>query len=350
MSALPDWLCAPLPTPDEASRKAALARQSRLTKPAGSLGRLEALAVRLAALQARELPQARRVHISVFAADHGVAQEQVSAYPQAVTAQMVRNFAARGAAVTVLARELDASLEVVDLGTATPLPPLPDVVAQRLGPGTQNLSREAAMSAAQLVAALEAGRAAAQRHDCDVFVGGEMGIANTTAATALACVLTGRAAREIAGRGTGVDDAGLARKIAVIDTALRLHAAQCDTPLEALRRLGGFEIAALAGAYIAQAQRRVPSLVDGFIASAAALCALRIAPSLAPWLIAAHRSAEPGHRVILDALDATPLLDLDLRLGEGSGAALAVPLLRAACALHAQMATFDDAGVSRAGA
>ncbi|MCC2656460.1 MAG: cobT [Panacagrimonas sp.] len=341
-----------LPVPDARAADAARSRQRRLTKPAGSLGALEGLAVRIAALQARERPSAQRVHVTVFAADHGVAVEGVSAFPQSVTAQMIDNFAAGGAAIAVLARELGARLEVVDLGTVSPrVRREPGVIVRHLGPGTANLAREAAMSASQLAQALCAGAEAAHRaaeQRADLFVGGEMGIANTTAATALACALLDLPASAVAGPGTGLDAAGVARKTAVIDRALALHGACADDPLDTLRRLGGFEIAALAGAYIACAQRRIPSVVDGFIASVAALCALRISPLLSPWLICSHRSAEPGHSAVLRALDAQPLLDLGLRLGEGSGAALAIPLLRAACALHSQMATFDEAGVATA--
>jgi nicotinate-nucleotide--dimethylbenzimidazole phosphoribosyltransferase len=349
-SPYPVWLGDPLPAPDARFAEIARARQSQLTKPAGSLGELEHLAVRLAALQSRERPSAQRVHITVFAADHGVAAEGVSAYPQSVTAQMIDNFAAGGAAIAVMAHALGARFEVVDLGTASPrVRREPRVVVRHIGPGTANLAREAAMSAPQLAQALWAGAEAAHRaaeHRCDLFVGGEMGIANTTSASALAGALLGLPAAHLAGPGTGLDTAGVAHKAVVIDRALALHGADLADPIETLRRLGGFEIAALAGAYIACAQLRIASVVDGFIASVAALCAVRIVPALSPWLICAHRSAEPGHAAVLQALEARPLLDLGLRLGEGSGAALAIPLLRAACALHAEMATFGEAGVA----
>lgn len=351
----PTWLRDPLPVPDARFAQAARARQSQLTKPPGSLGELEGLAVRLAALQAREQPSAQRVHVTVFAADHGVAAEGVSAFPQAVTAQMIDNFASGGAAIAVLARELGAAFEVIDLGTASPRVRemnQPSVIVRHIGAGTANLARQPAMSTSQLALALWAGAEAAHRAArprADLFVGGEMGIANTTAASALACALLGLPAARLAGPGTGLDARGVARKSAVIDRALSLHAAHLADPLEALRRLGGFEIAALAGAYLACAQRRIASLVDGFIASVAALCAVRITPALSPWLICSHRSAEPGHAAVIQALDARPLLDLGLRLGEGSGAALAIPLLRAACVLHTQMATFGQAGVATSG-
>lgn len=343
-----DWIDQAVARPDARFEAAARQRQTQLTKPAGSLGELEALAIRLAALQARERPRAQAVHIAVFAADHGVAQENVSAFPQAVTAQMIDNFASGGAAIAVLARHLKASFEVIDLGTVVPSAATAGVRREAIAPGTANFAREPAMREDQLAQALAAGRRAAERAaaaGCEILIGGEMGIANTTSATALACALLHRKPAELAGRGTGLDERGLEHKIGVIQRALDLHAPHCASARETLRRLGGFEIAALAGAYIACAQRRVPILVDGFIASVAALCAQRLVPDLAPWLLFAHRSAETGHRAVLDALDARPLLDLGLRLGEASGAAVALPLLRLACELHNGMATFAEAGV-----
>lgn len=342
----------PIAAPDAACAAAARARQAQLTKPPGSLGALEALAVRLAALQRRERPQLDTVWISVFAADHGVAAEGVSAFPQAVTAQMIDNFAAGGAAISVLAAQLGATLEVIDLGTVA-ASRAAGVRRARIAPSTANLARAPAMTAAQLQEALRCGGDAACRAHAagaELFVGGDMGIANTTSATALACALLGRPPRELAGPGTGLDARGVAHKAAVIERALALHGAALAAPREALRRLGGFEIAALAGSFIACARCGMPVLVDGFIATAAALVATRLAPACAPWLLYAHRSAEPGHAGLLAALGAEPLLDLGLRLGEGSGAAVAVPLLRLACALHAGMATFAEAGVAGAGA
>jgi len=333
---------------DESVRAQALARQDQLTKPRGALGQLEALAVSLAAMQGSERPQVERLHVSVFAGDHGVVEEGVSAYPQSVTGQMLRNFVGGGAALSVLSKRLGAPLEVIDLGTVESLQ-LEGVRHLRLGPGTANFIREAAMSDEQLRLALAAGRDSAQRAaegSTQLFIGGEMGIGNTTSASALAAVLLPRSPLTLVGPGTGLDLAGVRHKIQVIQSAVRLHAAYCGEPLEALRRLGGFEIAALAGAYLCCAQLGVPVLVDGFICSAAALCAVRLNPDCRPWLIFAHRSAEPGHLAVLEALGAVPLLDLGLRLGEGSGAALAVPLLQQACALHNDMATFAEAAVS----
>jgi nicotinate-nucleotide--dimethylbenzimidazole phosphoribosyltransferase len=335
--------------PDAQARHSAAGRQAELTKPPGSLGRLEELAVRLAGLQGTDRPRLDRVRITVFAGDHGVAAEGVSAFPQAVTTEMIRNFSRGGAAISVLARELGAELEVVDLGAVVDPGPLPGVVGARIAPGTGNLRREPAMLAEELAAALDGGRDAAERAaeaGAQLFIGGEMGIANTTAATALACGLTGHSPEALAGPGTGLDAAGVDRKAAVIRDALGLHTPDPAEPLEALRTVGGFELAALAGAYIAAAQRGVPVLVDGFIATTAALAAVRLNPAVAPWLLYGHRSAEPGHDAVLAALDAEPLLDLGMRLGEGSGAATAVTLLRTALALHNGMATFAEAGIS----
>jgi nicotinate-nucleotide--dimethylbenzimidazole phosphoribosyltransferase len=284
----------------------------------------------------------------VFAADHGVAAEGVSAFPQAVTAEMLKNFARGGAAINVLARQLDATLEVINLGTAFDPGALPGVIANPLGAGSANFTREPALSVAQLTAALDAGRQAACRASAagaQLFIGGEMGIANTTAATALGCALLGVEADALAGHGTGLDAAGVAHKAAVVTRALALHG-DCSQPLDALRCVSGFEIAALAGSYLACAQQGLPALVDGFITTAAALAAVRIQPGVRDWLLFAHASHEQGHATLLAALDARPLLRLDMRLGEASGAAVAVPLLRMACALHREMATFAEAGVS----
>jgi nicotinate-nucleotide--dimethylbenzimidazole phosphoribosyltransferase len=344
-----EWFNIPVAVPNEPKRRAAEARQAILTKPPGALGQLESLAIQLAALQGTEQPAVERVYIAVFAGDHGVAAEGVSAFPQAVTGEMVRNFASGGAAISVLARTLGASLEVINLGTVNDPGPVDGVKSYELGPGTANLTLEPAMTEHQVARALHAGRQAAERAklaQAQLFIGGEMGIGNTTSATALACALLDVAPTLLAGPGTGLDANGVRHKAEVVERALALHRSEITTPLAALRRLGGFEIAALAGAYIACAHMGVPILVDGFIASSAALTASRMRPGVEQWLLFAHASAEPGHRLMLDALGARALLDLGLRLGEGSGAATAVPLLRIACALHNQMATFAEAGVS----
>lgn len=334
---------------DETARAAAQARQAQLTKPAGSLGRLEEIAIQLAAMQGTLLPRIQQPWISIFAADHGVADEAVSAFPQGVTQQMLANFVGGGAAISVLARETGATLEVIDVGTLAPSP-VAGVIHAQAARGTANFCRLPAMTTVQAHAALDAGAAACARaraSGADVFIGGEMGIANTTTAAALACALLGLPGEALAGAGTGVDAAGVARKAAVVDRALALHGlASSPDPLQALCAVGGFEIAALAGAYLAAAQAGVPVLVDGFICSAAALLAVRLNPGARDWMLFAHASAESGHATLLHALDAQPLLALDMRLGEASGAAAAIPLLRLACALHAGMATFDEAGVA----
>jgi nicotinate-nucleotide--dimethylbenzimidazole phosphoribosyltransferase len=344
------WLFESCPAADIDVETEARSRQAQLTKPPGSLGELESVAIRLAALQGQARPSLDRIWISVFAGDHGVAAEGVSAFPQAVTGEMVRNFAGGGAAISVLARELGATLEVVDLGTVNDPGELAGVRRVRIAPSTANMCERAAMTPDELDAALQAGAesvGAARRAGAQLFIGGEMGIANTTAATALACAVLGEHPRALAGAGTGLDAQGIARKVDVVTRALACHADAGDT-CEQLRRLGGFEIAALVGATVAAAQAGMPVLVDGFIGTVAALAAVRIQPAVREWLLFSHRSHERGHTLVLSALAARPLLDLDLRLGEASGAAIAVPLLRLACALHNDMATFAQAGVSNA--
>ncbi len=342
------WWQAPCRALDERARQAALARDAQLTKPGGALGRIDALVPQLAALRGHERPSLDSVWISVFAGDHGVAAEGISAYPQSVTGQMLANFVNGGAAISVLARQLGARLEVVDLGTASPVGPLPGVRHLALGAGTANFAEAPAMSMEVCLQAMQVGRDSAIRANGEqsaLFIGGEMGIGNTTTAAALACALLEFEPRDLAGPGTGLNAAGVAYKCAVIERALALHAGRHDT-LGWMQRVGGFELAALTGAYLACAQQGIVVLVDGFICSVAALCAVRLNPACRDWLLFAHRSAEPGHLAVLEALDARPLLDLGLRLGEGSGAALAVPLLRLACALHAEMATFGEAAVA----
>jgi nicotinate-nucleotide--dimethylbenzimidazole phosphoribosyltransferase len=357
-----NWLLQPATGLNETARTAAVNRQGQLAKPPGALGRLEDIAVQFAAFQGVEKPHLQRIHISIFAADHGVAAENVSLFPQAVTAEMVRNFACGGAAISVLAKHLNAELEVINLGTVAQVEPLPKVRDERIAAGTANFAKQPAMTQSQCEQALQRGREAAQRAQhsgAQLFIGGEMGIANTTSASAIACALLAEVPQNLAGRGTGLDAAGVSHKAQVIAAALALHtflptptgrgAGDEGAPLEpeaVLRCLGGFEIAGLTGAYIAAAQAGMPVLVDGFISSVAALVAVRINPSARAWLLFAHTSAEVGHQRVLAALDAQPVLQLGMRLGEGSGAAVAVPLLQLACTLHSGMATFAEAGVS----
>ncbi len=345
-----DWLNEPCASAAEHYRALAWQRQHQLTKPNGALGRLETLAVTLAALQGCEAPQVDKVHISIFAADHGIAAEGVSAFPQAVTGQMVHNFLNGGAAISVLARELGATLEIIDVGVKDPLHHA-GLISQRAGAGTANSAHAPAMTNSQLNLALQAGYAAAERahaQQAQLFIGGEMGIGNTTAATTLYCALLDVAPAQATGAGTGLDAVGIAHKVAVIQHILDLHRQHLHSPLEALRCVGGFEIVALVGAYLRAAQRGIPILVDGFISTAAALVAVMHQQEVRQWLLLSHVSAEPGHVLATDFLELTPLLDLQMRLGEGSGAALAVPLLRMACALHNRMATFAEAAIAGA--
>lgn len=343
------WWQAPVAPLHQQVPEQARQRQTQLTKPQGALGRLEQLAIQLAGWQGNPQPQLEQVWISVFAADHGVAVEGVSTVPQAVTGQMLRNFACGGAAISVLARQLGATLDLRDMGLAVPLDPLPGVHHLNLAPGSGNLRREPAMSAELCQQALLAGRQAvldAAAQGAQLFIAGEMGIGNTTPACAMASLLLDQSVASLVGPGTGLNAEGVRHKTAVIEAALQLHAPECHGPLDILTRLGGLEVAAIAGAYLAAAQQGIPMLVDGYICSTAALCATRLNPGCRDWMLFGHRSAEPGHTAVLAALQAEPLLDLDMRLGEGTGAAAAVPLLRMACALHNGMATFAEAAVA----
>ncbi|MDH5425602.1 MAG: nicotinate-nucleotide--dimethylbenzimidazole phosphoribosyltransferase [Gammaproteobacteria bacterium] len=345
----PTWLEQACMTPSHDFFTQASEHQTQLTKPPGALGKLEDIAIKLASLQNKKLPEINSVQITVFAADHGIANQGVSAFPQAVTAEMIKNFARGGAAINVLARANHARLNVVNLGTAFPADNLKGVIDRSIAAGTNDFSVQPAMSVEQCITALSVGAEMADEahaNKTDLFIAGEMGIANTSSATAVACVLLGRRAQDLAGPGTGLNTDGVSKKADIINQALALHDIAKDEPLEALETFGGFEIAAIAGSYIRCAQLGIPVLVDGFISSIAALVASRIKPSAEDWFIYAHASAEPGHQIIMRALDATPILDLSMRLGEGSGAALVIPIIKSACALHAQMATFAEAGVS----
>lgn len=345
---MPTWIENPCSVPSARHEAAARARQAVLTKPAGSLGVLEELAITLAALQATERPRAANAPINLFAGDHGVTAQGVSAYPSAVTVEMLKNFASGGAAVAVLARELGVSLTVVDAGTLA-TEPMPGTVVDKPRLGTRDFTVEPALTDDELDFALAAGRRAVERAGAaDLMLLGEMGIGNTTSAAAIAAALLGRRPADIAGAGTGLDAVGIAHKVKVIEAGLARHGlddGKAD-PRRVLATVGGLEIAALTGAIIAAAQAGRPVLVDGFIVTVAALAATRLNPSCIPWLIYSHRSAEQGHAAILDALGARPVLNLNLRLGEGSGAATALAVLRLACALHNGMATFEEAAVS----
>lgn len=329
---------------DVAAMTAARRRLDSLTKPSGSLGRLEELAVRLAGITGRAPPAVNEKTIYLFAADHGVAAEGVSAYPTAVTAQMAANFLNGGAAINVLARQAGASLVVVDVGIAADIPRHHQLICMKIAPGTRNFLYEPAMTRKQALQCLEAGHAAFR--PCQAAGMGEMGIGNSTSAAAIVAAATGRPPAEIVGRGTGIDDSALAKKIAVVEQALARRQPDGGDGISLLCSVGGFEIGALAGAMLAAAAARVPIVLDGFISTAAALVAVRLCPRVREYLIAAHRSAEKGHSIALAQLNLRPLLELELRLGEGTGAALAFHLLEAACRTMGEMATFEGAGVA----
>lgn len=335
--------------PDQAAMAAARTRQDRLTKPPGSLGRLEELAVWLAGVRGAVRPRVERPVIVVAAADHGVAGAGVSAYPVEVTGQMVANFLAGGAAVSVLARQAGARVVVVDAGVATVPPPHPDLLSRRGGPGTADISRGPAMSRSTARRQVEEGVALAGRlaeEGADAMALGDMGIGNTTASSALVAAFTGLPPVRVTGLGTGISPERHAHKVRVVEQALAANRPDPADPLGTLASVGGFEIAFLVGVALGAAAARLPVVLDGFITTAAALVAGGLSPLATRFMLASHRSVEIGHAAALDLLGLDPLLDLRLRLGEGSGAALALPLLRAAAAVLDGMATFDEAGVS----
>ena len=327
----------------------AQARLDRLTKPIGSLGRLEELAAHYVMITGEMNPKVPRGAVYTFAADHGVTVEGVSAYPSAVTPQMVLNFLRGGAGVNVLARHVGIEVRVVDIGVAFDFESAPGLIQRKVMPGTKNLMVESAMSLAQAEQALHVGielATEAAQEGIGLIGTGEMGIGNTTASSAIAAVMTGRSVAEVTGRGTGIDDAGHARKIDVIQRALALHRLDSTHAMEVLAKVGGLEIGGLAGLMLGAAAARIPVVLDGFIAGAAALIAVGLQPRCKDYLIASHQSVERGHRAILDHLRLKPLLDLDLRLGEGTGACLGMSLVFAAIKILTEMATFDEAGVS----
>ena len=335
---------------DQVSMQAARERQNQLTKPAGSLGRLEELSIQLAGIQRRAMPGIKDKAVIVMAGDHGVTAEGVSAYPQEVTPQMVLNFLGGGAAINVLARHAGARVVVVDMGVANDIPSADaNLIRRRVGPGTMNLAQGPAMKREQAEESIQSGIEVALAEiskGADILGTGDMGIGNTTPSAAIACALMNVAAEKIAGRGTGVDDDGLKRKISVIEKALAVNKPNPKDGLDVLSKVGGFEIGGLAGVMIGAASKHVPVMVDGFISTAAAMIAVTLAPECRQYLIAAHRSKENGHALMLEWLGIKPLLDFDLRLGEGTGAALGISMAEAACKVLSEMATFGEAGVS----
>jgi len=327
--------------------EAAQTRQHSLTKPQGSLGRLEDVACWFAARQSKEVPDSLRAHVCVFAGDHGVVAEGVSAFPSVVTGEMLKNFAAGGAAINVLAKQNGASLSVVDVGVQVDVSGLDGIKHAKVRAGTGNITKEAAMTKWEYWQAVAVGEEEAEQAIADganVLIAGDMGIGNTTASAALICELALLTPEQVVGRGTGVNDAAYELKLKAVRRALQR--AQHTPSKDAMRELGGLEIAAMAGYYSAAARLGVPVLLDGFISAAAALAAVAWDARIADWMLATHVSQEKGHALALNALGLEPLLDMEMRLGEGSGAALTLPLLQSAIALHRDMATFESAGVS----
>ena len=362
--------------PCKESIQLAKKRQNNLTKPAGSLGELENIAIHFAGWQRTEKPNIDNIMVRVFAADHGICQQNVSAFPQEVTMQMVLNFIQGGAAISVLCKQEKANFAVVNMGLATPLPTNkktisnPALIHKSIAKGTQDFSLTSAMTEKQAIDALAVGRDIIHAECTEsssklgswpqLFIGGEMGIGNTSSASAIYCALLGISPQQACGPGTGIDTEGISRKSDIIQQALTLHQLdniessiiENDSPVtqkhafNVLCSVGGFEIAGLVGAYIAAAQQQIPSLVDGFISTAAALLAVKLNPSCRNWLLFSHQSAEPAHIFALQYLNADPLLNIDMRLGEGSGAAVCIPLLKTALNLHQNMATFAEASVA----
>lgn len=338
-----------IPTLDEAAMQAARDRQDQLTKPRGSLGRLEELSIQLAGMKADPLPSVERKAVIVMAADHGVTAEGVSAYPAEVTRQMVLNFLRGVAAINVLTRQAGARVTIVDIGVAAEFESAAGLVQRKVMCGTLNLAQGPAMTRAEAEQAIQVGMDILDDETArglDLVATGDMGIGNTTASSAILAALTGLPVAQVVGRGTGVDDEGLQRKVKVIERALSVNKPDANDALDVLHKVGGLEIAGLAGVMIAAASRRTPVVVDGFISTAAAMIAVGLAPRVRDFLLGSHQSVEIGHQFMLKHLNLTPLLDLNMRLGEGTGAALAFHLIDASTRILREMATFGEAGVS----
>ena len=335
--------------PDYSLAQEAQKRLDNLTKPQGSLGRLEEIAKQMIVVTGNLRPPLKNKVIFTMAADHGVVTEGVSAFPKEVTPQMVYNFIRGGAAINVLARHVGAKVIIVDMGVAVDLDKYPGLIIKKVGYGTRNMTEGPAMSKEEAVASIEAGIEVFEAEygkGIDIIGIGDMGIGNTTPSTAIASILTGKSVEEIAGRGTGLDDAGLSKKIGVIKKALKVNVLQPDDGLDVLAKVGGFEIGGLVGVILAAAARKVPVVIDGFISTAAALIAYTLKPDVKEYMVAAHCSQEKGHRLMLAYLELKPLLDLNMRLGEGTGAALGMSIIEASIKILTEMATFQSAGVS----
>ena len=349
ISTLVDQTTAAIGPLDADAVAAAEARQGVLTKPPGSLGRLESLSVQLAGIFGEPIPQVTGKAVIVVAGDHGVASEGVSAYPSEVTPQMVFNFLAGGAAINALARHAGADITVIDAGVAVDLDPQPGLTIAKVGYGAGNIAGGPAMSRADAIRCLEIGINAANASadaGANLIAGGDMGIGNTTPSSAITAVITGADVATVTGRGTGVDDDGLEAKIATIRRALDVNQPDPEDGLDVLAKVGGYEIGVLSGVMLGAAARNCAVIVDGFISGAAALIAWRLCPRIAGRYVAAHRSVEPGHNIGLQAMGLSPLLNMDMRLGEGTGAALAMHIVEASAKILSEMATFAEAGVS----
>jgi len=334
---------------DKTAMAEAQARQETLTKPAGSLGRLEELSIRLAGIQAKTRPSIEKKAMITMAGDHGVVDERVGNWPREVTAQMVENFLRGGAGINVLARQIGARIVFVDMGVASDLQPDPHLVVRKIDFGTKNMCLGPAMTAAQATQSIETGIniiSSEAKKGLDIVGTGDMGIGNTSASSAIFAVISGKTVEEVTGRGTGLSDEQLTHKIDVIKRALAVNEPDPSKPLEVLAKVGGFEIGGLAGVMLGAAAKRIPVVIDGFISGAAALIATALAPRLKDYIIAAHVSAEAGHAAMLEYLGFKPLLSLDMRLGEGTGAALGIFIAEAAAKTLNEMATFAEAGVS----
>jgi nicotinate-nucleotide--dimethylbenzimidazole phosphoribosyltransferase len=342
----------PIPNFDTQSAEKARIHQNQLTKPVGSLGMLETLSIQLAGITGKEHPNFRQKEVIVMAADHGITQQGVSAYPADVTAQMVKNFLTGGAAVTVLARQAKAAVTIVDIGVNYNFGNIPGLLNRKIAWGTKNFLNEPAMTRAQAEEAIQVGIEVVNQRisdGMDLVATGEMGIGNTTPSSAITAVYTNLSVEKVTGRGTGIDDSGLNAKIKIISQALAFHQPSIQDPVDVLSKIGGLEIAGLAGVILGAAAQRVPIVLDGFISGAAALIAVEMSPAVKPFLIASHQSEEIGHAAILQKLGLKPLLNLGMRLGEGTGSVLAFHLIEAATRILNEMATFQEAGVTGKG-
>jgi len=324
-------------------------RQDCLTKPRGSMGQLEALSIQIAGIRGNPRPKIKHKIIFTLAGDHGIVQEGVSAYPSEVTPQMVYNFLQGGAGINVLSRLVGARVVVADLGVAVNLKHHPDLKEKKVAPGTRNLAKGPAMSRAEAIRSIEMGIELVEEElpkGMDIMGTGDMGIGNTTSSSAITAILTGAEVSRVTGRGTGLDAEGWRRKMGVIERALEINQPDPKDPIDVLARVGGLEIGGIVGVILAGARYRIPVVIDGFISGAAALIAAGLSPQITPFLIAAHQSDEPGHRILLGHLGLKPLVNLGLRLGEGTGAALGIFLAEASVRILDEMATFSEAGVS----